>query len=63
MKLKFGMDDYLNVYNKHTKFHQNPRGQPKFLVAFTWNDPPVCSTKHVFVNYYNKGSQSTSVAL
>ena len=39
MKLKFGMDGHINVANKHTKFHQNPRGRPKFLVDFTWNDP------------------------
>ena len=26
-------------YYKHTKFHQNPRGDPKFLVDLTRNDP------------------------
>jgi len=26
-------------YYKHTKFRQNPRGEPKFLVDLTWNDP------------------------
>ena len=26
-------------YYKHTKFRQNPRGDPKFLVDLTWNDP------------------------
>jgi len=26
-------------YYKHTKFHQYPRGDPKFLVDLTWNDP------------------------
>ena len=24
--------------NKHTKFCQNPRGDPKFLVDLTWNE-------------------------
>ena len=41
MKLKFGMDGHINVSNKHTKFHQNPRGRPK-LVDFTWNDQNTC---------------------
>jgi len=26
-------------YYKHTKFRQNLRGDPKFLVDLTWNDP------------------------
>ena len=26
-------------YYKHNKFHQNPRGDPKFLVDLTQNDP------------------------
>ena len=26
-------------YYKHTKFHQNPSGDPKFLVDLTRNDP------------------------
>jgi len=26
-------------YYKHTKFCQNPRADPKFLVDLTWNDP------------------------
>ena len=26
-------------YYKHTKFRQNPRGDPKFLVDLTRNDP------------------------
>ena len=26
-------------YYKHTKFHQNLRGDLKFLVDLTWNDP------------------------
>ena len=26
-------------YYKHTKFRQNPRGDPKFLVNLTQNDP------------------------
>ena len=26
-------------YYKHNKFRKNPRGDPKFLVDLTWNDP------------------------
>ena len=26
-------------YYKHTKFRQNPKGDPKFLVDLTQNDP------------------------
>ena len=33
------MSDKHHRYYKHTKFHQNPRGDPKFLVDLTWNDP------------------------
>ena len=29
----------------------------------TKNVPPVCSSKHTFVNYYNKGSQVTQVGI
>ena len=35
------MSDKHHRYYKHTKFHQNPRGDPKFLVDLTWNDPYV----------------------
>ena len=31
---------------KHTKFHQNPRGDSKFLVDLTQNDP-----KPIFANF------------
>ena len=37
------MSDKHHRYYKHTKFHQNPRGYPKFLVDLTWNDPYVTS--------------------
>ena len=33
------MSDKHHRYYKHTKFRQNPRGDPKFLVDLTWNDP------------------------
>ena len=35
------MSDKRHRYYKHTKFHQNPRGDPEFLVDLTWNDPYV----------------------
>ena len=41
MGLKICMGDKTHRYYKHTKFHQNPRGDPKFLVDMTWNDPSV----------------------
>ena len=39
MELKICMSDKHHRYYKHTKFHQNPRGDPKFLVDLTRNDP------------------------
>jgi len=33
------MGDKTHRYYKHTKFCQNLRGDPKFLVDLTWNDP------------------------
>ena len=36
---KVGMGGEHHRYYKHTKFHLNPRGDPKFLVDLTWNDP------------------------
>ena len=39
MELKICMSDKHHRYYKHTKFRQNPRGDPKFLVDLTWNDP------------------------
>ena len=39
MELKFCMSDKHHRYYKHTKFRQIPRGDPKFLVDLTWNDP------------------------
>ena len=41
MELKICMSDKHHRYYKHTKFRQNPRGDPKFLVDLTWNDPYV----------------------
>ena len=37
MSLTICMSD--KHHYKHTKFCQNPRGDPKFLVDLTWNDP------------------------
>ena len=39
MELKICMSDKHHRYYKHTKFCQNPRGDSKFLVDLTWNDP------------------------
>ena len=36
--LKICMGDKTHRYYKHTKFRQNLRGDPKFLVDMTWND-------------------------
>ena len=38
MKVKICTSDKHHRYYKHTKFRQNPRGDPKFLVDLTWND-------------------------
>ena len=39
MELKVCMSGKHHRYYKHTKFRQNPRGDPKFLVDLTRNDP------------------------
>ena len=39
MELKICTSDKCHRYYKHTTFCQNPRGDPKFLVDLTWNDP------------------------
>ena len=39
MELKICMSDKHHRYYKHTKFRQNLRGDPKFLVDLTRNDP------------------------
>ena len=36
---KVGMGGEHHRYYKYNKFHQNPRGDPKFLVDLTRNDP------------------------
>ena len=36
---KVGMGGEHHRYYKHTKFHQNLSGDPKFLVDLTRNDP------------------------
>ena len=38
MELKICTSDKHHRYYKHTKFRQNLRGDPKFLVDLTWND-------------------------
>jgi len=45
MGLKLCIGDKIHKYHKRTKFHQNPRDDPKFL---TCNDP--------FVNLVTSGS-------
>ena len=43
-----GMGGEHHRYYKHNKFRQNPRGDPKFLVDLTRNDPhgsPACRYK------------------
>ena len=35
---KVGMGGEHHRYYKHNKFHQNPRGDPKFFVDLTQND-------------------------
>jgi len=39
MELKICMGDKAHRYYKYTKFRQNLRGDPKFLVDLIWNDP------------------------
>ena len=41
MELKVCMSGKHHRYYEHTKFRQNPRGDPKFLVDLTRNDPIV----------------------
>jgi len=41
IRLKIGMGGKYHKYYKHTKFCQNPRGDPKFLVDLTRNNPNV----------------------
>ena len=36
---KVGIGGEHHRHYKHTKFRQNPRGDPKFLVDLTQNDP------------------------
>ena len=40
---KVGMGGEHHRYYKHNKFHKNPRGDPKFLVDLTRNDPRTSS--------------------
>jgi len=40
---KVGIGGEHHRYNKHNKFRQNPRGDPKFLVDLTRNDPTAIS--------------------
>ena len=44
MGLKICMDDEHHRYYKHTRFCKNLRGDPKFLVDLTRNDPIVTDT-------------------
>jgi len=47
MGLKICICGKTHRYYKHTKFHQNPRGNPKFLVGLTWNNPIVYRVNNV----------------
>ena len=48
---KVGMGGEHHRHYKHTKFYQNPRGDPKFLVDLTWNDPYTSGNDtHYFCN-------------
>ena len=38
---KVGMGGEHHRYYKHNKFRQNPRGDPKFFVDLTRNDPHI----------------------
>ena len=51
MELKICMSDKHHRYYKHTKFHQNPRGDPKFLVDLTRNDPNAILSYSTIVLY------------
>ena len=42
MELKLCTSDKHHRCYKHTKFRQNLRGDPKFLVDLTWNEPKAC---------------------
>ena len=54
MELKICMSDKHHRYYKHTKFRQNPRGDPKFLVDLTRNDPfSLYWFVYFFVHYYD----------
>jgi len=46
------MGDKTHRHYKYTKFRQNPRGDPKFLVDLIWNDPSV------FGKFYSGHSMS-----
>ena len=62
MELKICMSDKHHRYYKHTKFRQNPRGDPKFLVDLTRNDPIVnlnVSILFLFVHEEHVYTQST----
>ena len=52
------MSDKHHRYYKHTKFRQNPRGDPKFFVDLTWNDPyslVLSKRSHIIVMYQYAG--------
>jgi len=51
MGLKIFMGDKTHRYYINTTFRQNPRGDPKFLVDLTWNDPSTLGI--MFIGYIN----------
>jgi len=52
------MGDKTHRYYKHTKFHQNPRGDPKFLVDLTWNDPFLSDAPPSLLYFSSAASQA-----
>ena len=48
---KVGMGGEHHRYYKHNKFRQNLRGDPKFLVDLTRNDPYVFCVKGLLASY------------
>ena len=53
---KVGIGGEHHRYYKHTKFRQNPRGDPKFLVDLTRNDPTIIAIEiyeFMFIAYFH----------
>ena len=63
MELKICMSDKHHRYYKHTKCRQNPRGDLKFLVDLTWNDPYARMTEKEYgiMELFSAGSKEMQV--